>query len=90
METKKCIGCGRELPVTEFRRQKNTKDGLNPRCKHCCDVSIGRVAFKRLLIASEAATDEDLIKLITAAVTELRKRNFEVDMKLYRVQEIVI
>lgn len=32
---KKCCHCGRILPVTEFRRHKNTPDGLQYACKEC-------------------------------------------------------
>ena len=35
IKTKKCTGCGRELPVTEFYRKSNTHDGLQYRCKEC-------------------------------------------------------
>ena len=35
METKKCSRCGRELPVTEFGKNKSAKDGLQVFCKEC-------------------------------------------------------
>ena len=35
METKKCSRCGRELPVTEFGKNKRAKDGLQVFCKEC-------------------------------------------------------
>lgn len=35
METKKCSKCGRELPVSEFNKNKQAKDGLQCRCKSC-------------------------------------------------------
>ena len=35
METKKCPRCGRELPVTEFGKNKRAKDGLQNVCKEC-------------------------------------------------------
>ena len=37
METKICKKCGLEKPITEysFKRPKNRKPGLQPRCKHC-------------------------------------------------------
>lgn len=35
METKKCPRCGRELPVTEFGKNKSAKNGLQPYCKEC-------------------------------------------------------
>ena len=33
--TKKCSKCGRELPVSEFYKNKSCKDGLRPYCKEC-------------------------------------------------------
>ena len=33
--TKKCAECGRELPTSEFNKNKNTKDGLQDRCREC-------------------------------------------------------
>ena len=35
METKECSRCGRELPVTEFGKNKRAKDGLQAFCKEC-------------------------------------------------------
>lgn len=35
MEQKTCIRCKQTKPITEFGRLKNTKDGMNPRCKSC-------------------------------------------------------
>ena len=29
MKTKKCYGCKKELPIDEFTRNKNTKDGFS-------------------------------------------------------------
>ncbi len=33
--TKVCHKCGRELPVSEFYKDKTRKDGLRPYCKEC-------------------------------------------------------
>lgn len=33
--TKICTKCGRELPLSEFNKDKNRKDGLHPWCKEC-------------------------------------------------------
>lgn len=35
METKKCSECGRILPLSEFNKNRNTKDGLQVRCRDC-------------------------------------------------------
>lgn len=34
-ETKRCTKCGRELPLSEFSRMKNGKNGLRPWCNEC-------------------------------------------------------
>jgi len=33
--TKVCPKCGRELPLSEFNKDKSRKDGLNVYCKEC-------------------------------------------------------
>lgn len=35
METKVCITCGEEKPLSEFWARKGTKDGKSPQCKSC-------------------------------------------------------
>lgn len=35
METKKCSECGRDLPLSEFNKNRNNKDGLQDRCRDC-------------------------------------------------------
>lgn len=35
METKKCICCGRELPVSAFRRAFKSADGFANTCREC-------------------------------------------------------
>lgn len=32
---KRCRKCGRELPVSEFNKNKNNKDGLQDKCRSC-------------------------------------------------------
>lgn len=34
-ETKTCSKCGKELPISEFYKNKNKKDGLSSYCKEC-------------------------------------------------------
>ena len=45
-ETKKCVHCGQEKPVTEFYKDKHTKDGLQSWCKQCSN-SRGKKAIER-------------------------------------------
>ena len=35
METKKCSECGRILPLSEFNKNRRSKDGLQDRCREC-------------------------------------------------------
>lgn len=35
LKTKKCYGCKKELPIDEFTRNKNTKDGFSYYCRKC-------------------------------------------------------
>lgn len=35
MNTKKCSKCGRELPLTDFNKNRNSKDGLQEACRSC-------------------------------------------------------
>ena len=35
METKTCSGCGRELPLSEFNKNRRNRDGLQGRCREC-------------------------------------------------------
>ena len=35
MNTKKCYGCKKELPLSDFTKNKNTKDGLSYYCRTC-------------------------------------------------------
>jgi len=34
-ETKTCKLCGNDLPLDNFSKRKQNKDGLNAACKHC-------------------------------------------------------
>lgn len=33
--TKKCSECGRVLPISEFHKKKNSKDGYQAMCRSC-------------------------------------------------------
>ena len=35
MKTKKCYGCKKELPLDNFTKNKNTKDGFSYYCRDC-------------------------------------------------------
>ena len=35
MKSKRCSKCGQDLPVREFTKRSNTRDGLQQRCREC-------------------------------------------------------
>lgn len=35
LESKRCTGCGRELPLGSFAADRNRRDGLQVRCREC-------------------------------------------------------
>lgn len=84
-QTKVCNLCGRELPLTEFDRRKENKDGRDCRCKDCK----AKTYRDRKTVASKAIPTE-LPKVITATrydvsnapdqvlVNELRSRGWTV------------
>lgn len=34
-KTKKCVKCGRELPLSEFQKNARNPDGLQRECREC-------------------------------------------------------
>lgn len=40
-ETKRCAHCGQDKPMTEFYRDKHTRDGLQSWCKECSNSRSG-------------------------------------------------
>lgn len=48
METKVCTKCGRELPTSEFYKNKATKDGLQHHCKSCSNKMNLEARHRRL------------------------------------------
>ena len=35
MELKRCSECGRMLPISKFNKNRNSRDGLQDRCRDC-------------------------------------------------------
>lgn len=67
-QTKTCNKCGRTLPVTEFDRAKDTKDGYDRRCKDCK----AKTYRDRKTVASQTIPTE-LPKVITATSYDVSK-----------------
>lgn len=78
IKTKKCLKCGRELPVTEFYKKSNAPDGLQYRCKECCREA-SRQRNKR---ESGGAISEEL-KMYTSRqlMEELAKRGYRGELE---------
>lgn len=64
VKTKKCSGCGLELPLTEFNKKRRSKDGLQEKCRKC----FSEYNKKRY------ASDPERFK---ADVREYREKNIE-------------
>ena len=44
MKTKRCSSCKKEYPVSDFHRDKGSKDGLDHRCKPCKRATVSKSA----------------------------------------------
>ena len=59
MKTKKCYGCNKELPIDNFTKNKNNKDGLSYYCKECTKIQYnvhkykenGKEEYEKIIIA---------------------------------------
>lgn len=61
MKTKVCYRCKRELPVSEFYKQKRQKDGLHPYCKVCC-VGVDRINRHKRKLRQERLARGEIIE----------------------------
>lgn len=68
MKTKKCNGCNQELPVKNFSKNKNSKDGLSYYCRECAKKKYSLNRYKH----NNAEEYEDVI------IEELKKYNIEI------------
>lgn len=46
MKTKKCYGCNKELPIENFTKNKNNKDGLSYYCRDCTKIQYNVHKYK--------------------------------------------
>lgn len=78
---KHCSKCGKTLPVSEFRRNKREKDGLQNYCKSCMDNyrSMTSDEEKRILIREMLARLEIFrtgnVGEINDTITKIREKN---------------
>lgn len=94
IKTKKCSRCGRELPVTMFRRQSKAPDGLQYYCKECQAAAAAKKTpkeiSKSIFVPSSAKKIWHLESLASISnrdlIEELKARGFK--GKLSYVYEI--
>lgn len=88
---KPCRGCGRRLPLEDFRRRSASRDGRRARCKRCMSAAeaearrpsptlafqqaCGRVVARR---RAERAAEADAL-LLAAVDAALRRRGGSAD-----------
>ena len=77
-KTKKCLGCGRTLPLTEFSRHWRSKDGYMEECKEC--------RRRR----TSAATSSNPLEKFTARqlMLELKTRGYKGTLEYVEVHHI--
>ena len=70
-ETKKCVHCGQEKPVTEFYKDSHTRDGLQSWCKQCSNSRNKKTVEKKEKELLEAAQEH--LERMQQQETEARK-----------------
>ena len=66
--TKKCAECGRDLSLGEFSKNKNSKDGLQSRCRQCfsaynrANYAANREKIKRSVSAYKINNPEKVLE----------------------------
>ena len=87
IKTKVCSKCKRELPITEFHRNKATKDGLQSHCKECTKLYDANKKNKKLL---PVFTNPELAKFHPRdLLAELKARGYEWE-KMYAPRQEVL
>ena len=79
---KRCSHCGRILPVTEFRKHKGTKDGLQYACKEC-QVEMTTAAKQK-----KAEKRKEVIREAQKEVLKEKIRNEDPEMMEQEVEVI--
>lgn len=69
METKKCYGCKKVLPIDNFTKNKNTKDGLSYYCRDCSKRNYNLHRYKH--------NNKENYELVI--IEELKKHNIPIE-----------
>lgn len=77
--TKKCSKCGRELPLSEFNKDKSRKDGLQSYCKSC------QKQYKKQWYADNPEYNKQYYATIEGYARNIRKANLQEDRKYGRI-----
>ena len=87
--TKKCKGCGRDLPIENFGKHIRTPDGLQPLCKECMSARLKKGHKKGHLSAAVKKQQKSIAKALEAFQPDTPDP-FVVDVPLCgpRIQEI--
>ena len=84
METKKCKACGKELPLSEFGKNKSIKDGHDNKCKSCRkklrENSSGGVTQQGVKATFKMSDFED-----NMLFAELRRRGYTGELRYSKV-----
>lgn len=89
METKTCKSCGRELPLTDYRRVKG--GGYGNTCKECCSEALKEAAYQRKIGGGKTPPFSDpdfdgkqpveVIQLMSRAKRWLEAQGYRITLK---------
>lgn len=84
METKKCPRCGRDLPISEFNKSGQSKDGLQSYCREC-----QHEVYRERYLSKEKISSNNSLAGYTPRelLAELKQRGYKWD-KMYCIQEV--
>ena len=97
METKRCVKCGRELPLSEFHKSKKGSSEYHSYCKECQRAYQRNIYYQKIAAKSETGEGMDIDRLrlalarftSTELLTELKARGYEWE-KMYEPRREVL
>lgn len=89
-KTKVCPKCGRELPVSDFYRNRSTKDGLDYCCKECARKARRENSNKQHVIPQQGVKATFKISDFedNMLFAELRRRGYTGELRFSKVVSI--